>query len=178
MNTAHTRLRKLTLCALFTALTAVCSQVAVPMPWGVPVNLALLAVYLAGALLGPVWGAASQGVYLLLALFGVPVLAELSGGPAAVLGLTGGYVIGYLLAALLTGALAGHSAAFARLCAAMAAGCLGCYALGTAWFMAVSGTGLWRSLALCVLPYLPGDAVKIALAALAVRRLRRALPRL
>ena len=87
-------------------------------------------------------------------------------------------VIGYLLAALLTGALAGHSAAFARLCAAMAAGCLGCYALGTAWFMAISGTGLWRSLALCVLPYLPGDAVKIALAALAVRRLRRALPRL
>ena len=40
------------LCALFAALTAVCSQIAIPMPWGVPINLALFAVYMAGTMLG------------------------------------------------------------------------------------------------------------------------------
>ena len=151
-TTPHTRLQRMTLCAFFAALTAVCSQIALPMPWGVPVNLALLAVCLGGALLGPVWGTASQAVYLLLAAAGVPVLAGLSGGPAALFGLTGGYAAGYLLAALLTAVLAGRQAGFARLCAAMAAGCLGCYALGTVWFVAVSGNSVWQSLALCVLP--------------------------
>ena len=164
-TTPHTRLQRMTLCAFFAALTAVCSQIALPMPWGVPVNLALLAVCLGGALLGPVWGTASQAVYLLLAAAGVPVLAGLSGGPAALFGLTGGYAAGYLLAALLTAVLAGRRAGFARLCAAMAAGCLGCYALGTVWFVAVSGNSVWQSLALCVLPYLPGDAAKVAAAA-------------
>ena len=105
-TTQHLRLRRMMLCALFTALTAVCSQIALPMPWGIPVNLALFAVYLAGVRLGPVWGAVSQLVYLGLAAVGVPVMAELSGGPAALFGRTGGYAIGYLAAALITGALA------------------------------------------------------------------------
>ena len=92
------------LCALFTALTAVCSQISIPMPWGVPVNLALFAVYLAGAMLGAVWGSVSLLAFLALAAFGVPVLAGFQGGPAAVFGPTGGYVIGYLAAALVVGA--------------------------------------------------------------------------
>lgn len=175
-TTQHLRLRRMMLCALFTALTAVCSQIALPMPWGIPMNLALFAVYLAGVRLGPVWGAVSQLVYLGLAAVGVPVMAELSGGPAALFGRTGGYAIGYLAAALITGALAARRQTFLRFCLAMAAGCAGCYALGTVWFMAVSGIGLWQSLTLCVLPFLPGDAVKILLAAWVGVRLRRALP--
>lgn len=175
-TTQHLRLRRMMLCALFTALTAVCSQIALPMPWGIPVNLALFAVYLAGVRLGPVWGAVSQLVYLALAAVGVPVMAELSGGPAALFGRTGGYAIGYLAAALITGALAARRQTFLRFCLAMAAGCAGCYALGTVWFMAVSGIGLWQSLTLCVLPFLPGDAVKILLGAWVGVRLHRALP--
>ena len=170
-TTTHRRIRRMILCALFAALTAVCSQIAIPLPWGVPVNLALFAVYLAGALLGPVWGTASQLVYLVLAAVGVPVLAGLGGGPAVLFGRTGGYVIGYLLAALLTGTLAPRGASARRLAGAMAAGCLGCYALGTVWFMAITGISLWQSLALCVLPFLPGDAAKIALATALGRKL-------
>src|SRR5699024_3927763 len=122
-TTTHRRIRRMILCALFAALTAVCSQIAIPMPRDVPVNLALLSVYLAGALLGPVWGTASQLVYLVLAAVGVPVLAGLGGGPAVLFGRTGGYVIGYLLAALLTGVLAPRGASARRLAGAMAAGC-------------------------------------------------------
>ena len=83
MNTtaSNARLHKMVGCALFAALTAVCSQLAIPMPWGVPINLALFAVYMAGTMLGPVWGAASQLVYLLLAAVGVPVLAGMQDCP-------------------------------------------------------------------------------------------------
>ena len=101
------------LCAMFTALVAVCSQIAVPMPWGVPINLALFAVYMAGTMLGPVWGTASQVVFIALAAIG------------GVMGLTGADL--------------------------------------------VSAMG-W-----CGLPYLPGDAVKIVLAAVLTIQLDKRL---
>ncbi len=64
MTKTSENVRRMVLCAMFTALVAVCSQIAVPMPWGVPINLALFAVYMAGTMLGPVWGTASQVVLL------------------------------------------------------------------------------------------------------------------
>ena len=161
MNTtaSNARLHKMVGCALFAALTAVCSQLAIPMPWGVPINLALFAVYMAGTMLGPVWGAASQLVYLLLAAVGVPVMAGMQGGPAVLLGKTGGYAIGYLLAALI-------------------AGCAACYVLGTIWFMVLTGLDLPTSLTYCVIPYLPGDVIKIALASLLTLQLDKRMPKI
>ena len=74
MTKSSENVRRMVLCAMFTALVAVCSQIAVPLPWGVPINLALFAVYMAGTMLGPVWGTASQVVFIALAAIGVPVL--------------------------------------------------------------------------------------------------------
>ena len=91
MTKSSENVRRMVLCAMFTALVAVCSQIAVPMPWGVPINLALFAVYMAGTMLGPVWGTASQVVFIALAAIGVPVLANFQGGPSAIFGKTGGY---------------------------------------------------------------------------------------
>lgn len=54
---------------------------------------------------------------------------------------------------------------FWALCVAMVVGCAACYVLGTIWFMILTGADLVSALGWCVLPYLPGDAVKIALAA-------------
>ena len=177
MTHSHRRIRGMVLCALFTALTAVCSQIAIPTPWGVPINLALFAVYLAGAMLGPVRGFVSQLAFLALAAFGVPVLAGFQGGPAAVFGPTGGYVIGYLAAALVVGLLAGRFGRTApRLCGYMVLGCAACYLFGTLWFMVLMQMDFFAALALCVVPYLPCDAVKIALAAVLVRALDRRLP--
>ena len=173
---SHRRMRSMVLCALFTALTAVCSQISLPMPWGVPVNLALFAVYLSGALLGPVWGGVSQLAFLALAAFGVPVLAGFQGGPAAIFGPTGGYVIGYLAAALVVGLLSGRfGRTLPRLVICLVLGCAACYLLGTLWYAALTHTGFLAALAVCVLPYLPCDAVKIALAAVLVRALDRRL---
>ena len=85
MTKSSENVRRMVLCAMFTALVAVCSQIAVPMPWGVPINLALFAVYMAGTMLGPVWGTASQVVFIALAaeavllLLRVPLKRDLNG---------------------------------------------------------------------------------------------------
>ena len=114
----------------------------------------------------PRGGTASQVVFIALAAIGVPVLANFQGGPSAIFGKTGGYAIGYILTALITALLSkvlGRK--FWALCVAMVVGCAACYVLGTIWFMILTGADLVSALGWCVLPYLPGDAVKIALAA-------------
>lgn len=179
MTKENQKIRSMVLCALFAALTAVCSQIAVPMPWGVPINLALFSVYMAGTLLGPVWGTTSLLVYVLLAAIGVPVLAGFSGGPSVLFGKTGGYVLGYLVAAFLVGFLSRRwERSASRLAIAMVLGCAGCYVLGTIWFMVLTGASFANAMMWCVLPFLPGDAVKIILAVILTRQLDRRLPKM
>ena len=180
MKTAESlRVRRMVLCALFAALTAVCSQIAVPMPWGVPINLALFAVYMAGTMLGAFWGTVSQLVFVALAAIGVPVLAGFQGGPSAIFGKTGGYAIGYLLAALIAGAFAAKlPRKFGWLALGCVVGCAACYVLGTIWFMVLTGLDLPTSLTYCVIPYLPGDVIKIALASLLTIQLDKRMPKI
>ncbi len=165
--------RMLAACALMAALTAVCSQLQIPLPM-VPINLALFAVHLTGVLLGARWGALAMTAYVLLGFAGVPVFSGFSSGPAVLFGKTGGYIAGYVLCAFLVGRMTGtKSPSFTRLCLAMAAGTAGCYALGTGWFMLLTRMDLPVTLSYCVIPFLPGDLAKIILAALMVLRLRR-----
>ena len=165
--------RRLVAAALFAALTAVCSQLQIPLP-AIPINLALFAVYLSGALLGARWGALAMIAYALLGAIGVPVFVGFVSGPAALFGRTGGYILGYVFAAGIVGLLSRRwGRTFAPLCAAMALGTGACYLFGTAWFMVLTGSTLAASLSACVLPFLPGDAVKIALAAALALRLQR-----
>jgi biotin transport system substrate-specific component len=168
--------QKMMLCALFAALTAVLSQIAIPIG-PVPVNLATFMVFCAGALLGSRLGALSLAVYVLLGAAGAPVFAMFRGGFSALAGPTGGYIIGYIPAAFLTGLLTekiNKSNKIYLHLAAMLAGMLTCFTLGTAWFVLSTGTGFAESLMICVIPFLPGDFLKIAAAALLAKRLRQA----
>ena len=166
---------QLVLAALFAALTAVCSQIQIPLPM-IPINLALFAVHLCGALLGAKWGALSMAVYALLGAVGVPVFAGFGSGPAVLFGKTGGYIIGYILCAAIVGLLSHRLGfTFPKLCLSMVIGVAVYYVFGTAWFMVISGLNLATSLSYCVLPFLPGDAVKILLAAFLALRLRKPL---
>ena len=175
MPTRRQHTGQLVLAALFTALTAVCAQVQIPLP-AVPIALTLLAVYLCGALLSPRYAALSMLAYALLGAAGVPVYSGFVAGPSILLGPTGGYILGFALCAPAVAHLTRRLGFTLRgLCIAMAAGTALCYAFGTAWFMAVTGTGLAASLSACVLPFLPGDAAKIALAAVLALRIRPAI---
>ena len=168
---------RMAVCSLFVALTAICAQIIIPIG-AVPVSLSLLPVLLCGALLSPTEAAASMTVYMVLGLVGVPVFAGFTGGPAALFGVTGGYILGYLpCAAVIALALHGGGKPWWMRALAMAAGILLCYTLGTAWFMRLTGRTAAESLGICVLPFLPFDAIKIALAVVLSARLERPLKR-
>ena len=166
------RVKPLILCSFFAALTGVCSIVSIPLPFSpVPVNLALLSVYLAGGLLGPKNGAISQFVYILLGAAGLPVFHNLTGGLSILAGPTGGFLAGYIAAAFLVGFFY-----FKKMDKGLIIGLVGglsaCYALGVLWFMLISGAGLKSALLLCIIPFLPGDALKIIAAIFLIRKLR------
>lgn len=170
-----TKTMEVSICAFFAALTAVLSQIAIPIG-PVPINLATFSVLLAGALLGAKWGAASQAVYVLLGAVGVPVFAMFKGGPGVLFGPTGGYIAGYILAAWLVGLLCERFGNKIYLLAlAMLAGFFSYMAVGTCWYMFSMKTGLAAALMACVVPFLLGDALKMALAAALARVLRPVL---
>ena len=163
--------------SMFGALTAVGAYIVVPVP-PVPVTMQTFFLYLAACLLGGPLGAWSQAVYVLIGAVGLPVFAAGKGGLGVLLGPTGGYLIGFIVGAYVTGRLAqgGKPAGSVRLLLAMAAGTVCLYALGVAQLMLVARLSPAKALAVGVLPFLPGDAAKMAAAVFVVWILRNQPP--
>ncbi len=157
-------LRGLIVTAIFAALLCVTAPLSIPA--GVaPISLATFTIYVAAAVLGKKRAPAAVLVYILLGALGVPVFAGFRGGFQVVAGVTGGYIAGYLPCAFVTGLFAERFGGKRLWCAVgMALGTLCCYALGTVWYSLAASVPFGAALAGCVLPYLPGDAVKIAAA--------------
>ncbi len=171
--------RDMTLVAVMAALICVAGPLTVAIG-PIPLSLATFAIYLAGAVLGAKRGALAVALYLLIGAVGVPVFSGFSGGFQKLAGVTGGYLVGYLPCAWLTGLGAcgadeKSGKGVWRLPAMMALGTATLYAVGTAWFMVQTKTPLGAALGMCVLPFLPGDAVKIAAATLLARPVRKAV---
>ncbi len=171
----NSKTKHLTFCAFFAALLAICSQIQIPLPL-VPINLALFAVHLSGTLLGAVYGPLAVFVYVCLGAVGAPVFAGFSGGVGILTGATGGYIVGYILCAWIVGLLTQKwGCSFPKMAVSMVIGVAACYALGTAWFMFVTKNTLLVSLTYCVIPFLPGDVVKIILAGVLTLKLKKPL---
>ncbi len=151
------------LVALFAAILSICAPIGINLPFTeIPISLATFAVYMCGAVLGPVLGTASVVIYLLLGMVGVPVFAGYTAGVQKLAGPTGGYLIGYIFIALSTGiAVRVLPKKYLGYPIGMVVGTILCYALGTVWFMLQSGSSLVGSLSLCVYPFIPGDIIKI-----------------
>ncbi len=160
--------------ALFAALIAVGAYIAIPIPFSpVPLVLQNMIVLLAGLLFGPRRAAAAVMLYLALGSLGLPIFAGGAAGPATFAGPTGGYLAAYLPAAVLTAAIAHRyqGTAAAMLATAIGAGLI--LALGALWLATVAGLS-WHGAAVTgILPFIPGDILKV-LAAVALRR--RLLP--
>ena len=146
---------------------ALSAQVAIQLPFSpVPITGQTMAVLLVGALLGSRRGALAVLAYIAEGLAGLPVFAGGAAGLARLFGPTGGYLVGFVAAAFLVGRLAerGWDRRFGTTLAAMTLGNLVIYGVGAVW-LAVFVGGLSRAWSLGVLPFLPGDAIKIVLAA-------------
>ena len=169
------KVKQIVLCAIFAALSAILSQVAIPIGV-VPINLTHVSIFMAAGLLGAKRGALSQLVFVLLGAFGAPVFSGFTGGLERLVGPTGGFILGYILCAFAAGLIIDRFGVSVKvLVAAMLAGWVVTYVPGILWFMRQMEVGFVQSLSLCVLPYLPGDAVKTVLCVVLIRRLRPAL---
>lgn len=156
---------------LLAALTAVLAQVSIPVPGiAVPFSLQPFGVFLAGLLLGPVWGGFALLLYFVVGLAGAPVFSNGGAGIGYVFGPTGGFLIGFLLAAVLIGAIAHRQAdprdpsavSIGAQAAALGVGLVAIYAVGIPWFSWAAGVPLGNA-AGTMAPFVPPDVVKAAL---------------
>lgn len=169
--------KELVFTALMAVIIAVCSWISIPTT--VPFTLQTFGVFMAVGLLGGKKGTVSVLVYILLGAVGVPVFAGFSGGIGVLFGATGGYIVGFLLSGLVYWAI---TAAFGEklpvMIIAMALGLIVCYAFGTVWFMIVyakntEAIGLMTALGWCVFPFIIPDCIKIALAIVLTKQLKK-----
>ena len=154
------KVRKMLLCGLMCGITAVLAQVMIPIG-AVPVSLATLGVMLSVSVLGSGSATICQVVYLLAGAIGFPVFHGMQGGVGVLFGPTGGFLFGYLLLAWVGGRLLEKGVPFL---VSMATGMLFCYGCGCLWFWIVTKSSLVSIFLICILPFLPGDFLKILLA--------------
>jgi biotin transport system substrate-specific component len=175
---------EITLIALFAALTAAGTFIAIPLPFSpVPVALQNLFAVLAGLCLGPLLGVLSVALYLAAGALGAPVFAGASGGIARLLGPTGGYLLGYLIGACVAGLVAGRPRTDRRsppwrIVLGAALGLLVVYIPGMLRLKQLMDFGWTQAFVGGILPFLPGDAAKAVVATLIAPRLRRLIAEL
>lgn len=171
-------IHNMALIAVMTALMCIFGPMSIPIG-AVPFSLTPLLVYLAAYILGMRNGTIAYLVYLLIGFVGVPVMSGYSGGPAKILGPTGGYLMAFILMALMTGFVMERFYQNVPLQAfVMFVALVLCYAAGTVWFVGQTKMVFSKALAVCVYPFVPFDCVKLGLAILIGRPVRERLGRL
>lgn len=168
--TPATWLRTIGVALAGSAFVAVCAHVALPLYFTpVPLTLQPFAILLLGLLLSPRLASATLAAYLGEGALGLPVFAPtplMAGGLAHLLGPTGGYLLAYPFAAALISFLWRQTGrGFPAALISAAAGNLAILCCGALWLAAVTHASAQSVLTLAVLPFLPGDALKIAAAA-------------
>lgn len=165
---AQLRARTLAYAALFAALIAASSFVAIPLG-PVPFTLQVLFVLLAGLVLGPRGGALAVGAYLVLGLV-APVYAGGTSGVGVLFGPTGGYLWGFLLGAVCAGMVPRRTATgIPGLTVAALAGLVPIYAVGTLWLALQLRLSAPQAIAVGVVPFVAVDVLKAIAAAVAAR---------
>lgn len=158
--------------ALGTTLLTICSWLIIPML--VPITLQTFAVFMVLLLLGVKRGTVSIGLYILLGIVGIPVFSGFKAGIGALLGPTGGFILGFFLISLsyAIGLKIRNTRPVEVL--SLAIGLLLCYVVGTIWFVKVyGGTDFKSALSICIFPFIIPDAIKLLLASLISSKLRR-----
>lgn len=165
--------------AMFTSIIIICAQIQIPA--AVPFTLQTLAVFIAGGLLGWKRGTICLLIYILLGLIGIPVFSGFKGGAGVLLGPTGGYLIGFIFTAFIVGII---SDKFGRklipLVLSMILGLFICYLFGTIWFVilynsSANSMSISSALMMCVVPYLPFDALKIIASVILINRIDKVI---
>ncbi|MBT3224777.1 MAG: biotin transporter BioY [Deltaproteobacteria bacterium] len=179
-TSSASQLRLTVYASLFAALISAGAFMAIPIG-PVPIVLQNMFVLLAGILLGWKWGGASVLIYLLAGAVGFPVFSAGRGGIVHLFGPTGGYLLSYIPAVMVVGIVSGKFAASsegstrkeaAGNALAMILGSAIVYGIGVPWLKLLTGLSWGKAIAVGMLPFLIGDALKIIAAVYIVRLLR------
>jgi biotin transport system substrate-specific component len=159
--------------SMFGALTAIGALISLPLQ-PVPVTLQTLFLYLAGSLLGGRLGALSQFIYVILGVIGLPVFSGGKAGLGVFMGPTGGYLLGFIAGAFVTGKIvdARENPGVVWLVLAMMVGTAVVYTLGVTQLVLIGKLSVGKAFAAGVLPFLPGDALKIAAASVITMKVK------
>ncbi|ESR22437.1 biotin transporter BioY [Lutibaculum baratangense] len=155
-------MRNIAIVLVGSALMTISAKIQVPF-WPVPITMQTYVALMLGAVLGFRLGAASVAAYLAQGAIGLPVFAG-GAGLAYLAGPTGGYLLGFLAAAAVTGVLAdrGFGRRFVSALAMFLLGNIAIFALGLGWLATL--IGVEKAIAGGLVPFLPGEALKVALA--------------
>jgi len=173
MASGKTSIKGLVYASLFGALTAAGAFIHIPLP-PVPITAQTFFLNVAALLLGGPLGAVSQFVYVLLGVVGMPVFAGGKAGLGVLFGPTGGYLLGFIIAAFVIGKVnqMKKSAGIFWHIFSMLIGMLIIYFLGSFQLSLVAKMSLHKALVVGVLPFIPGDIIKILLAAIVSSQLK------
>lgn len=167
---------RLALMLLGAVLMGLAAQIRIPLPWtAIPITGATFGAMALGAVLGAGLGAGSILLYILLGTAGLPWFAMSGAGWAYLAGPTAGYLMGFILASYAIGFVCDRFSwahRFPGLLALLLAADFGLiFGCGMLWFGYLTGTWGIGLLAACLLPFIPGEVVKILAAAAAIRSL-------
>lgn len=161
--------------ALMTAVLCVLAPFSIPIG-PIPISLATLGLYLSVMILGRKKATLVCLMYLLIGFVGLPVYSGFMGGPAQLLGPTGGYLIGYLLLTVIAGWFVDKFPKKRALCLlGLVFGTMSCYGIGTIWLAVQTKLDFARALMVGVVPFIIGDAVKIVVAVWIGEVIRKAI---
>lgn len=151
------------------------AYIRIPVPGSpVPITLQTFFVLLSGAVLGRHLGLMSQLGYLLIGLAGLPVFQGYASGPAVFLGPTGGYLAGFAVASYFVGAVThDREAGYSGLVLSLVIGSLIIYAFAFLWLVYICRIAVAGAFSIGILPFIPGDVLKIILAAFVYSKLSR-----
>ncbi|MBU3161538.1 biotin transporter BioY [Clostridium frigoris] len=165
-NAKKINIHHLTLIGIMAAVICILGPLSLPIGI-VPISLTNLAIYFSIYVLGKKRGTLSYIVYLFIGLVGLPVFSGFSGGFTKLFGPTGGYLIGFIFMAFISGIFIDKFSNKIYMCfLGMILGTIVTYIFGTAWLAYQSNITFSASLAIGVLPFIPGDIVKMVIASL------------
>ena len=176
------KIRTMTRVALFAALTAVGAFIRIPLGYS-SLTLQTFFTAMAGCVLGPWYGALSQLVYVALGLVGLPIFTQ-GGGIGYLMQPTCGFLIGLIPAAWVIGRIAGRKPEPKQIVPACLLGYGVLYAIGVPYMALILNTFLGKGMGFSaimwagMIPFLPGDMIKILCITLLMPPILRQLDKL
>lgn len=165
---------------LFALLTSYSAQIKVFLGWTpVPITLQTFTVLLSGIILGPVWGAMSQVIYIFFGAIGLPLFSGMSGGLSILYGPRGGYLLGFIVASFLASHVRGTKSFSKLFLMINIVGFVPIYFLGCGqlflymWLFKGSAPSLYSLLSMGFFPFIIGDVVKNGCVAIIARSIRK-----